>query len=376
MDGMQPRLGRNDPCWCGSGKKFKKCHLDREKAPQRTIQEAIEAAQAAYAQRVCLHPDHTSCNRGIIKAHSVQQNGGLSRIAVRGKVYGIRENNIGDLTKTNGLLAPKLVGIGQASTFTGMCGFHDDETFAPIEKKPFVSCPEHTFLLAYRHFCKEVFTKRAASALLPHLRTGDRGQPFEMQFALQRLLNAIQKGFEQGAEDAETIKAFYDRALLAKDFSDVRYYVVRFKEVPDVLACSGNFPTFDFAGNRLQTLIELNKLPDHVTFSIIATDTGGAAIFSWLGEPPYSERLANSLHELPDVEFGDAIVRFAFEHCENIYMSPIWWDTLDEEAKRALRQRMTNAADVTVERKHSCLLHDGYDYVKWTPTERETNLPH
>ncbi|MBU3978861.1 SEC-C domain-containing protein, partial [Patescibacteria group bacterium] len=22
----QAKLGRNDPCWCGSGKKFKKCH--------------------------------------------------------------------------------------------------------------------------------------------------------------------------------------------------------------------------------------------------------------------------------------------------------------------------------------------------------------
>ncbi|TAK17570.1 MAG: hypothetical protein EPO35_02775, partial [Acidobacteria bacterium] len=21
-----PQIGRNDPCWCGSGKKFKKCH--------------------------------------------------------------------------------------------------------------------------------------------------------------------------------------------------------------------------------------------------------------------------------------------------------------------------------------------------------------
>jgi preprotein translocase subunit SecA len=21
-----PKLGRNDPCWCGSGKKFKRCH--------------------------------------------------------------------------------------------------------------------------------------------------------------------------------------------------------------------------------------------------------------------------------------------------------------------------------------------------------------
>jgi len=23
-------LGRNDPCWCGSGKKYKKCHLDSD----------------------------------------------------------------------------------------------------------------------------------------------------------------------------------------------------------------------------------------------------------------------------------------------------------------------------------------------------------
>jgi preprotein translocase subunit SecA len=21
-----PKLGRNEPCWCGSGKKYKKCH--------------------------------------------------------------------------------------------------------------------------------------------------------------------------------------------------------------------------------------------------------------------------------------------------------------------------------------------------------------
>jgi uncharacterized protein YecA (UPF0149 family) len=27
-----PKLGRNDPCWCGSGKKYKKCHLGKEGA--------------------------------------------------------------------------------------------------------------------------------------------------------------------------------------------------------------------------------------------------------------------------------------------------------------------------------------------------------
>jgi len=35
-----PKLGRNDPCWCGSGKKYKRCHLeeDEKKRSQRRAQ--------------------------------------------------------------------------------------------------------------------------------------------------------------------------------------------------------------------------------------------------------------------------------------------------------------------------------------------------
>ena len=39
-----PDLGRNDRCWCGSGRKYKACHLDRdarkraaERAAARTL---------------------------------------------------------------------------------------------------------------------------------------------------------------------------------------------------------------------------------------------------------------------------------------------------------------------------------------------------
>jgi len=28
-----PKIGRNDPCWCGSGKKYKKCHLEADQNP-------------------------------------------------------------------------------------------------------------------------------------------------------------------------------------------------------------------------------------------------------------------------------------------------------------------------------------------------------
>ena len=41
-------LGRNDLCWCGSGKKYKKCHLSKDAYNQR---EAKYAAQFAEQQR-------------------------------------------------------------------------------------------------------------------------------------------------------------------------------------------------------------------------------------------------------------------------------------------------------------------------------------
>ena len=42
-------LGRNDLCWCGSGKKYKRCHLATDAAKQR---EAGYAAQFAARNRV------------------------------------------------------------------------------------------------------------------------------------------------------------------------------------------------------------------------------------------------------------------------------------------------------------------------------------
>lgn len=37
-------LGRNDPCHCGSGKKYKQCHLDKDEASAREARAAASAA--------------------------------------------------------------------------------------------------------------------------------------------------------------------------------------------------------------------------------------------------------------------------------------------------------------------------------------------
>ena len=44
---MEPNLGRNDPCHCGSGKKYKQCHLAEDEAKARTQRaKAVEDAPA------------------------------------------------------------------------------------------------------------------------------------------------------------------------------------------------------------------------------------------------------------------------------------------------------------------------------------------
>ena len=44
---MPSELGRNDPCHCGSGKKYKSCHLDQAAAREaRTKATAATAAEA------------------------------------------------------------------------------------------------------------------------------------------------------------------------------------------------------------------------------------------------------------------------------------------------------------------------------------------
>ena len=54
-----PRTGRNDPCPCGSGKKYKHCCLDKDRAAELApaVRQRI-ALQAHKANQVALRKDH------------------------------------------------------------------------------------------------------------------------------------------------------------------------------------------------------------------------------------------------------------------------------------------------------------------------------
>lgn len=365
---------KNDPCWCGSGEKFENCHQNRFLEPALRMHEYIKVLRKFFDKGYCLHPEAhpNTCRNPIVRAHTVQRNGGLSRIARDGHVYTFSsEKNLSQKE----IIAPTLVGIKKASTFTGFCSFHDSTTFEPVEQHPFQNTPQHTFLLGYRAICHELFLKKMSIDLIfPYQqRHVDRGKPEYEQMMLQTELHYLTEGYIIGLRDLMHYKAAYDRALLSGDYSKVSYYLIRFSNIPDFLCSAPHMPDCDFSGRTLQNVLDTTSVVDHLTFSLIATDTGGAAVFSWVGKSEAAEQFVKSLHAFPDDEITHALVRFTFEYFENVFASPIWWESLDTSTQQALLNRQMAGLPHTG-RTADCLVDDGIRAVNWTVSLRRTNL--
>ncbi|MBN2377185.1 MAG: SEC-C domain-containing protein [Sedimentisphaerales bacterium] len=126
------RLGRNDPCWCGSGEKYKKCHLNRESQQPYKMSDIVEFQKKFSDKKYCMHPEANdeNCKGDICKAHSVQR-ALLDKIAENSHVFGW---NL-DMLENTSDSKPRSIGINEASIFTGFCNYHDTKIFEPIEKK-------------------------------------------------------------------------------------------------------------------------------------------------------------------------------------------------------------------------------------------------
>lgn len=369
------KLRRNDPCWCGSGKKFKRCHLNRADQMRPALQEVIEEEGKASA-KYCLHPHATwDCSGPIIRAHSIQRTGGLSKIAREGHVYTVIPT-FGDLLRSDGRIEPKLTGVVQATTFTGLCSKHDSTTFRSIETAPLAASEEHCFLLGYRALSQALFAKRFQHRLLELQKTLDRGLPEVEQVLFQREVQSYSTGVDMGLRDLNVCKQVYDGALLAQYFSIVKYYMIWFDATPDVLCTGAGIPEMDFTQKWVYTpdeYVDPNGHFDIVCFALIPTDTGGVAVFTWLGESEKCSQFVKSVNELTDDEVPDAMLRFAFEVFENVAIAPAWWDALSDATRQSFVRRI-NSNVGPQEPRISCLRDEGIRTASIRVTGRSTNL--
>ena len=180
---LEPRIKMpvNEKCWCGSGKKWKKCHRDRKNQKPVHVYELFEEQRVEMEIGYCLHPNASSdtCSPKIIHAHTIQRKSSLDAIAENGHVFSPYAGLM-DIPKNNGRIIPRKAGIKAASTFMGFCAFHDNQLFSPIEKSVFITDKEAFFLLSYRAICYELFNKNMALRSVEITRQSDKGKPFEI----------------------------------------------------------------------------------------------------------------------------------------------------------------------------------------------------
>ena len=198
---MKRKLGRNDQCWCGSGIKYKRCHLDRENQSRPVRQEILQRFYSVWEKGHCLHPKagRQTCSSRIISAHTIRRNGDLGVIAKNGHVYSLMKHGplFGRSARDTSHAVNK-VGIKEASTFRGFCSKHDNELFAPIERNPFRATPEQIALLGYRTLCYELLMKEGFLRLEKLYRDMDKGKPLPYQEYLQRTVSHYDLGAKKG----------------------------------------------------------------------------------------------------------------------------------------------------------------------------------
>ena len=374
--------GRNDKCWCGSGRKYKRCHLNREAQQPLGRQEVLERFSALYETGDCLHPnaDRSTCSGKIIKAHTIQRNGGLNRIARNGHVYNlVKDGRFFDQSRWEQSSGPNRVGVRKASTFTGFCARHDHELFSPLEKQPFSGTIEQIALLGYRAICYELYMKERDLAGSDLRREADKARPLILQKVMQEAFSLRNSGVRRAIDELQSLKGQYDRVIFERCSTELDYFVAVFDRSPEIM-CSGVVQaTHDFQGNRLADLGRLKTPADWLSFSLIETDAGGAVIFSWPAEHRVSRQIIDTLDKLSDESLPHAIVRFTFEFFENTYFSPEWWEVLDPSAqanlkKRQLRDIVDFWGQQDFPRPDECLLDDGEQVVDWSVVSRVTSI--
>lgn len=331
---MTPKVKVNDPCWCGSGQKFKKCHQNRAEQKPLHPKEVDKKYSKFFQRPICLHPDRSRANcNGIIAAHSIQRAGAFAKlINPNNKLFTFYPPE----RQSDGYLMVHEKGWREASTFRGFCQTHD-AIFADIETQPYTATDRQAFLVGYRAVCHEMYQKLAVNAANPLLKQhADVGKPEEIQFEIQNDLMVFSLATDTGYKDIDKMKQIYDKALKSADYSDLNSATIFFDGDISVASTGAVMPDFDLNGNRIQFIEDLSKDIDGLTFGVLATSTGGAFTFSWPAKNRICNQFVKEVITLPHPELASFLVEFMFAYVENTYFSESWWNSLSETKKRKI----------------------------------------
>lgn len=319
------KIGRNDPCWCGSGKKFKKCHIDRDRESPVHPAALRHELRRFFQAKDCLHPRASTaeCTR-VIAAHTIQRAGALANITdSTGHCLSFYPPEVASRSE------PRRTGWREASTFYGFCAKHDGPTFAPLENHPFTGSSEQCFLLAYRAECHEFYQKRSSDRSHEPLRHRlDRGMTPSQQRVVQAIQAPLGAGVKKGLAESTRYKAQMDRELLEARFDRYDRTFVCFDGPVSVASSGAPTPNWSFSGESLVVLHDPAAEIPRLYTAVVPRDKGGAVVLIWRRDEAAPGRFVESLLAHQRDQLASILIQFMFAYIGNTYFSAAWWDTL------------------------------------------------
>lgn len=326
------KLDRNEPCWCGSGIKYKKCHMLLERSPHTPYGRIEHEMRKEFKRPTCLCPEKykDKCSKKKIFAHSVQRSKALGPI--RNK-----KNEVLTFYQSNeDVPVPKRIGWKKASTFRGFCDFHDKSIFSEVEDNSIEPNLKQLFILGYRGICHELYQKSAG--LRSRIKTleylADGSLPLWLTGDASYLLSSYE-GLKKGKSEVEDLKVnIFDPALSERKYKDFSSLYIEFSGMQMMAACGAISPDFDVNGNSIQRLYRMDNSVQHMAINIL--NDGDKIIFSLLWPRHFEkcEIFSRSLVRLPEPDIVKKVVAITFGYLENVYFSDEWWSGLGEEEKR------------------------------------------
>lgn len=323
------KIGRNEPCPCGSGKKYKKCCLNKDEKTR--LAEAIIDAQTNLKResiiKQCLHPAKEQCSGKIVKAHAIQNNGILTKLSENGMLT--------TLDGTSNLIFQDSdeKGRGIATTFSGFCSYHDKVLFQEIEDKKFLSTEKQIFLFTYRtaawHYHKKEEEYRRNQLFLQ--RMNFKGYPTSKDS--QEFMNALALGMS----DNKIKKEILDTALLANNYDIINYSIWEIPYEIHFAVSMQHEPIFDLMGNKINDYESLEPMTS-IFLNIFPAEKKSYCIWSWLKKDDQIMSAFSS--QFMNLNFNERI-NFLNNQLplwtNSIVISPILWKQWGKSTQEALK---------------------------------------
>ncbi len=324
------KRGRNDPCWCGSGRKFKNCHLSRSTEEPTARHEALNGALSSFKFEECSCPAdwRHECSGNIVRAHSLSRRNALATVTEAGHVFSLTP----DMKQlfNHDRIEFKNKSAKAASTFTGFCGYHDNRIFLKLDNNEFDGGVEMTFLSACRTLCRELFVKRGQLRSAEFGRGMDRGRGVNAQIQIQQIASDLFDGANVALDELEELRRLFEPALKGGDYSEFAFANYHFNVQPHLVSAGGFNPSHDTSAAFLQSL-DLATRTENVFFSILPDGDGFWASFMWRRSHTLVRRFVDDVEEnfcSPGGAYGVAL-----SHIENTFMRPSFWESLPEATK-------------------------------------------